>query len=151
MKELSFVTTLDSYVTWILTGQKSTGVGDASGIFPVDSETMDYDAEMMRRFDELIAPKGYPWKTKDLFPKILTAGETAGYLTEAGAALLDDSGLLKAGIPFAPSEGDAGTGMVATNSVAPRTGNVSAGTSAFAMLVLEKPLSKMWKNKSIPA
>ena len=145
VKELSFVTTLDSYVTWILTGQKSTGVGDASGIFPVDSGTMDYDAEMMRRFDELIAPKGYPWKTKDLFPKILTAGETAGYLTEAGAALLDDSGLLKAGIPFAPSEGDAGTGMVATNSVAPRTGNVSAGTSAFAMLVLEKPLSKMYR------
>ena len=144
-ERLSFVTTLDSYVTWILTGEKSTGIGDASGIFPVDSATLDYDADMMARFDALIAPKGYAWKTKELFPKVLTAGETAGYLTEAGAALLDDSGALKPGIPFAPSEGDAGTGMVATNSVAPRTGNVSAGTSTFAMLVLEKPLKHMYR------
>lgn len=145
LQNVDFVTTLDSYITRLLTGEKNTGVGDAAGIFPIDSDTCDYDAAMMEKFDALIAPKGYSWKTKDILPKVLTAGEIAGYLTEEGARILDDSGQLSAGIPFAPSEGDAGTGMVATNSVAPRTGNVSAGTSTFAMLVLEKPLSKLYR------
>ena len=145
LNRVSFVTTLDSYITYLLTGEKNTGVGDASGIFPIDSATCDYDAKMMDAFDALIAPKGYAWKTRDVLPKVLTAGDIAGYLTAEGAALLDDAGWLQPGIPFAPSEGDAGTGMVATASVAPRTGNVSAGTSTFAMLVLEKPLSRMYR------
>lgn len=145
LQRVDFVTTLDSYITYLLTGEKNTGVGDASGIFPIDSGTCDYDAGMMETFDRLIAPKGYPWKTRDILPKVLKAGDIAGTITAEGAALLDDAGLLQPGIPVAPSEGDAGTGMVATNSVAPRTGNVSAGTSTFAMLVLEKPLTKLYR------
>ncbi len=144
-KDIAFATTLDSYIHWMLTGEKITGIGDAAGIFPIDSETNDYDAEMVAKFDQLIGEKGCPWKVTDVLPKVLVAGEEAGRLTEAGAAFLDESGNLKAGIPLCPSEGDAGTGMVATNSVAPRTGNVSAGTSTFAMLVLEKKLSKLYR------
>lgn len=145
VKDLDFVTTLASYVHWKLTGRRVTGIGDAAGIFPIDSETLDYDASMMERFDRLIAPKGYVWTTRGILPKILTAGEAAGMLTEEGASLLDASGELEAGIPLCPPEGDAGTGMVATNSVAPRTGNVSAGTSTFAMIVLEKKLSRLYR------
>lgn len=138
LKNVDFVTTLDSYMHYRLTGRKVTGVGDASGIFPIDSTKIDYDAEMMAAFDGLIAKQGYDFKAEDLFPKVLPAGADAGTLTPEGAALLDESGNLEPGVPMAPPEGDAGTGMVATNSVAPGTGNVSAGTSTFAMIVLEK-------------
>ncbi len=142
--QLSFVTTLDSYIHWRLTGEKVTGIGDAAGIFPIDSEAHDYDGVMLSKFDKLIEGK-YPWKTREILPKVLSAGEAAGVLTAEGAAFLDESGNLEPGIPLCPPEGDAGTGMVATNSVAPRTGNVSAGTSTFAMLVLEKGLSKLYR------
>ena len=145
VKDIAFQTTLAGYVHWALTGEKVIGVGDASGMIPVDSRTGDYDAAMVDKFNALVAPRGYSWKLQDIFPKVLTAGENAGCLTEAGAKLLDPSGHLKAGIPFCPPEGDAGTGMVATNSVRKRTGNVSAGTSSFSMIVLEKALSKPYK------
>ncbi len=145
LKDVAFVTTLDSYVHYLLTGEKYTGVGDASGIFPIDSSTNDYDQVMVDKFDALIAKYNYSWKLRDVLPKVLVAGENAGTLTEDGAKLLDETGTLKAGIPMVPSEGDAGTGMVATNSCAVRTGNVSAGTSTFAMLVCEKPLQKMYR------
>lgn len=145
LKDVAFVTTLDSYVHYLLTGEKVTGIGDASGIFPIDSETKDYDQGMVDCFDQLIAKDGYSWRLRDVLPKVLAAGQEAGKLTEEGAKLLDESGRLACGIPMAPPEGDAGTGMVATNSVAPRTGNVSAGTSTFAMLVCEKPLSKVYR------
>ena len=144
-KDIAFQTTLAGYVHWALTGEKVLGVGDASGMIPVDSATGDYDAEMVGKFDALVAPYGFGWKLRDIFPKVLTAGENAGCLTEAGAKLLDPSGNLKAGIPFCPPEGDAGTGMVATNSVRQRTGNVSAGTSSFSMIVLEKALSRPYE------
>jgi len=145
LKDLAFVTTLDSYVHYLLTGEKVTGIGDASGIFPIDSKTNDYDQKMVDKFDRLIKKAGYTWRLRDVLPKVLVAGQEAGSLTVAGAQLLDESGSLKSGIPMAPPEGDAGTGMVATNSVAPRTGNVSAGTSTFAMLVCEKPLKKVYR------
>ena len=145
VKDIAFQTTLAGYVHWALTGEKVIGVGDASGMIPVDSQTGDYDAAMVDKFNALVAPRGYSWKLQDIFPKVLTAGENAGCLTEAGAKLLDPSGHLKAGIPFCPPEGDAGTGMVATNSVRKRTGNVSAGTSSFSMIVLEKALSKPYE------
>ena len=138
-----YVCTLAAYIHRKLTGRRVIGIGDAAGIFPIDSDILDYDPVMMAKFDELIAPEGFSWKTKALLPEVLVAGADAGCLTEEGAAFLDDSGTLKAGIPLCPPEGDAGTGMVATNSVAPRTGNVSAGTSIFAMLVLEKQLSRL--------
>lgn len=144
VKDVTFFTTLSGYIHWKLTGEKAIGVGDASGMFPIDIETKDFNKEMIRKFNELVAPKGYPWKLEELMPKVLVAGETAGVLTEEGAKLLDVSGKLKAGIPLCPPEGDAGTGMAATNSVAQRTGNVSAGTSVFAMIVLEKDLSKAY-------
>ncbi|MCD8334089.1 MAG: FGGY-family carbohydrate kinase [Clostridiales bacterium] len=140
--QVDFFTTLDGYIHWQLTGQKVLGVGEASGMFPIDSDTCDFNQRMIGQFDELVADKGYPWKLRDLLPKVLNAGEPAGVLTEEGAKLLDVSGKLKAGIPLCPPEGDAGTGMAATNSVKQRTGNVSAGTSVFSMVVLEKPLSK---------
>lgn len=142
--EITFLTTLAGFIHWKLTGEKVLGVGDASGMFPIDTETGDYDAAMVRQFDGLTAPKGYPWKLREILPKSLTAGDAAGYLTEEGAKLLDETGNLRAGIPLCPPEGDAGTGMTATNSVAVRTGNVSAGTSVFAMVVLEKKLSKVY-------
>ena len=141
--DIRFVTTLAGYVHWRLTGRKVLGVGDASGVFPVDSAALDYDARMVAAYDALLAPRGLPWKLRDLLPEVLPAGADAGALTEEGARLLDPTGALQAGVPLAPPEGDAGTGMVATNSVAARTGNVSAGTSVFAMAVLERPL-KGW-------
>lgn len=142
--DITYVTTLAGYIHWQLTGRKVVGVGEASGMFPIDIETKDYNKEMIAKFDGLIAPKGFPWKLEDIFPKTLVAGEDAGALTEAGAKLLDVSGKLQAGIPLCPPEGDAGTGMAATNSVTVRTGNVSAGTSVFAMIVLEKELTKAY-------
>ena len=139
-----FFTTLAGYVHWKLTGEKTLGVGEASGMFPIDIETGDFNDRMITQFDELTADKKFPWKLRDIMPKVLTAGEKAGTLTEEGAKLLDPSGRLKAGVPLCPPEGDAGTGMAATNSVAQRTGNVSAGTSVFAMIVLEKELQKVY-------
>lgn len=141
--EISFQTTLEGYIHWKLTGKKVLGVGEASGMFPIDIETKNYNENMVKQFNELIAPKNLPWKLEEIFPKVLLAGENAGTLTEEGAKLLDVTGTLKQGIPLCPPEGDAGTGMVATNSIAKRTGNVSAGTSVFAMIVLEKELSKV--------
>lgn len=135
---VAFLTTLAGYVHWKLTGRKVLGVGDASGMFPIDSSTGDYDAELLARFDTLVPRPGL----RGILPTVLSAGEPAGELTAEGAALLDPSGALQRGAPLCPPEGDAGTGMVATNAVAPRTGNVSAGTSIFAMVVLEHPLAE---------
>ena len=143
VKNVAFITTLAGYVHWKMTGKKVLGVGDASGMFPIDSETKDYDAGMLDKFDRLTADRGFSWKLRDILPKVLCAGESAGTLTEEGAALLDETGSFGAGIPLCPPEGDAGTGMTATNSVAERTGNVSAGTSVFAMIVLERALKKL--------
>ena len=145
VKALDYVGTLSAYIHWKLTGKKVIGIGDASGMFPIDSDTRTYDASMVEKFNRLVEPHGYSWKLEDIFPKVLVAGENAGELTEEGAAFLDESGSLKAGIMLCPPEGDAGTGMTATNSVAPRTGNVSAGTSTFAMIVLEKKLRKVYR------
>ena len=143
VKDIRFMTTLEGYIHWILTGQKVLGIGEGSGMFPIDSLTNDYNQEMVDKFDRLVADRGFPWKLREILPKVLVAGENAGTLTEAGAKLLDVSGKLEAGIPLCPPEGDAQTGMVATNAVRQRTGNVSAGTSIFAMIVLEKALSKV--------
>lgn len=140
--EIAFITTLEGYIHWKLTGQKVIGIGEASGMFPIDIETKDYNIRMITQFDERIASAKLPWRLREILPKVLLAGQDAGVLTQDGAKLLDISGRLRAGIPFCPPEGDAGTGMVATNSVARRTGNVSAGTSVFAMLVLENELKK---------
>ena len=142
VKDIKFLTTLAGYIHWQLTGEKVLGVGDASGMLPIDPETKDYNAVMVSKFDNLVASKGYPWKLLDILPRVLVAGENAGVLTEEAAKRLDVSGNLKGGIPLCPPEGDAGTGMVATNAVKQRTGNVSAGTSSFSMIVLEKDLSK---------
>ena len=144
VSEIGHLTTLAGYVHYRLTGQKVVGVGEGSGIMPIDSITNDYNADMVSKFDGLIEEYNLPWKILDILPKVLNAGENAGYLTEEGAKLLDPTGNLKAGIPFCPPEGDAGTGMVATNAVAPGTGNISVGTSVFAMLVLDKKLSKLY-------
>ena len=143
LARLDFVTTLAGYVHWQLTGQKVVGVGEASGMFPIDSAACDYDGKMAEQFQALAAGHGYRWELKKLFPRVLAAGQPAGNLTPQGARLLDPSGRLEPGAPLCPPEGDAGTGMVATNSIAPRTGNVSAGTSVFAMAVLENPLSQV--------
>ncbi|MEK3900206.1 xylulokinase [Paenibacillus sp. FSL R7-0179] len=142
--QATFVTTLGGYIHWLLTGSKAIGIGDASGVFPIDEASQNYHPAMVSQFDELIAAKNYPWKLSDLLPKVYAAGEQAGVLTEAGARLLDESGDLLAGIPLCPPEGDAGTGMVATNSVRKRTGNISVGTSVFAMIVLEKDLTAVY-------
>jgi sugar (pentulose or hexulose) kinase len=144
VRDINHLTTLAGYVHWKLTGQKVMGIGEASGMFPIDSQANDYDVRMMKLFNERLEAENIAWKIQDILPKVLVAGEAAGVLTEAGAKLLDPTGQLKAGIPLCPPEGDAGTGMVATNSVAVRTGNVSAGTSVFAMIVLEKALSKLY-------
>ncbi|MFP3714123.1 xylulokinase [Puerhibacterium sp. TATVAM-FAB25] len=141
--QVASLTTLAGYVHRRLTGRDVLGVGDASGMFPIDPATHDYDATMLARFDELVSPRRPGLRLRDLLPEVLVAGQEAGTLTEEGAALLDPTGALRAGVPVCPPEGDAGTGMVATNSVAPRTGNVSAGTSIFAMVVLEKPLRRV--------
>lgn len=145
VKDITFFTTLAGYVHWQITGEKVLGIGDASGMLPIDPETKNYSAEMIEKFDKLVAPYGYGWKLTDILPKVLLAGENAGCLTEEGAKKLDVSGHLKAGVPVCPPEGDAGTGMVATNAVKQRTGNVSAGTSSFSMIVLEKDLSKPYE------
>ena len=143
VKDIAFQTTLEGYVHWKLTGKKVIGIGEASGMFPIDIATKQYNPVMLKQFNDLIADKNLPFKIEDILPEILVAGQEAGRLTAEGAKLLDPSGNLMPGIPFCPPEGDAGTGMVATNSVKKRTGNVSAGTSVFAMIVLEKELSKV--------
>ena len=145
VSRIRFQTTLAGYIHWKLTGRKVLGVGEASGVFPIDIHTKTYNAEMVMQFDDLIADRNLPWKLENILPSVLVAGENAGSLTEEGAKLLDVAGELQAGIPLCPPEGDAGTGMVATNSVAQRTGNISAGTSVFAMVVLEKELSKAYE------
>ena len=145
VKDITFLTTLAGYVHWQITGEKVLGIGDASGMLPIDPAPKNYSAEMVAKFDKLVAPYGFSWKLTDILPKVLLAGENAGCLTEEGAKKLDVSGHLKAGIPVCPPEGDAGTGMVATNAVKQRTGNVSAGTSSFSMIVLEKDLSKPYE------
>lgn len=145
INKIDFLTTLAGYIHWQLTGKKVLGVGDASGMLPIDSNTNNYDAEMVAKFDKLIEPKNLGWKILDILPEVLNAGEDAGVLTEEGAKKLDPSGTLQAGTPLCPPEGDAGTGMVATNAVRQRTGNVSAGTSSFSMIVLEKALSQPYE------
>ena len=145
INKIDFLTTLAGYIHWQLTGKKVLGVGDASAMLPIDSNTNNYDAEMVAKFDKLIEPKNLGWKILDILPEVLNAGEDAGVLTEAGAKKLDPSGTLQAGTPLWPPEGDAGTGMVATNAVRQRTGNVSAGTSSFSMIVLEKALSQPYE------
>lgn len=145
VSKIKFQTTLAGYIHWKLTGKKVLGVGEASGMFPIDMNTKTYNATMVEKFNEKVAEKGYSWKLEEIFPEVLSAGDAAGVLTEEGAKLLDTTGTLEAGVPVCPPEGDAGTGMTATNSIAKRTGNVSAGTSVFAMVVLEKELSKVYK------
>ena len=144
VKDIKFQTTLAGYIHWKLTGRKVLGVGEASGMFPIDIATGKFNQTMVDAFNKEVEGKGYPWKLLDIFPEVLTAGENAGELTAEGAKLLDPTGTLQAGCPLCPPEGDAGTGMVATNSVARRTGNVSAGTSVFSMVVLEKELYKVY-------
>jgi len=144
VKDIDFLTTLAGYIHWKLTGQKIVGIGEASGIFPIDSTINDYDARMVEQFNARIKAQNFSWKLQGILPKVLVAGDNAGVLTAEGAKLIDPAGQLEAGILLCPPEGDAGTGMVATNSVAERTGNVSAGTSVFAMIVLEKALSKVY-------
>lgn len=144
VKDIAFFTTLAGYVHWKMTGEKVLGVGDASGMFPIDMNTGNYDAVMIEKFDALSTKDGVSFKLADILPKVLSAGENAGTLTKEGALLLDPTGTLKEGIMLCPPEGDAGTGMVATNSVGLRTGNISAGTSVFAMVVLENELSKVY-------
>ena len=143
VKDISFFTTLAGYIHWQLSGEKVLGIGDASGMFPIDSRTRNYNAEYMEKYDKLLGSLGVSFRIEDILPKVLLAGDKAGVLSAEGAAKLDVSGSLQAGIPLCPPEGDAGTGMVATNSVGVRTGNVSAGTSIFAMVVMEKALSKV--------
>ena len=145
VKDISYITTLAGYVHYKLTGKKALGIGDASGMFPIDSDINDYNQEMLEKFSNLETVKQFDWNIKDILPKVLLAGENAGTLSEDGAKLLDPSGTLKAGALMCPAEGDAGTGMVATNSVAQRTGNISAGTSIFSMIVLEKQLSRVYE------
>lgn len=144
VKDVDFFTTLAGYVHWQLTGRKVLGIGEASGMFPIDVEKKDFNRYMIGQFDELVKECGFPWNLGALLPEVLVAGEDAGVLSEEGAKLLDVTGTLKAGIPLCPPESDAGTGMAATNSVAKRTANVSAGTSVFAMVVLERELSKVY-------
>ncbi len=143
ISRIAHITTLAGYIHYMLTGVNALGIGEASGMFPIDSDRLDYDADMMAKFDALTEARSLPWKLRDILPAVLMAGDNAGTLTVGGAALLDN--LLPAGIPFAPAEGDAGTGMTATNAVAPRTGNVSAGTSIFSMVVLERPLGHVYE------
>ncbi len=141
--KIAHITTLSGYVHYMLTGVNAIGIGEASGMFPIDSAKNGYDEGMLAKFNALVESRALSWKLRDILPAVLVAGENAGTLTEKGAAMLD--GLLPAGIPFAPAEGDAGTGMTATNAVAPRTGNVSAGTSIFSMVVLDHPLQKVYQ------
>lgn len=149
INDIAFLTTLAGYVHWKLSGEKVLGIGEASGMFPIDCKSKDYNIEMLSEFSVLEKVEMLDWNIRDILPKVLVAGESAGCLTEEGARLLDKSGNLKAGIPMCPPEGDAGTGMVATNSVTERTGNVSAGTSIFSMVVLEKPLERVYEEIDI--
>lgn len=142
VSQIKYLTTLAGYIHWQLTGRRVSGIGDASGMLPIDPLTRNYDQRMVAQFDELIQPEGFGWRLTDILPEVLQAGDDAGSLTATGARLIDPSGHLCAGARLCPPEGDAGTGMVATNSVRPRTGNVSAGTSSFSMIVLERNLSK---------
>ena len=142
IKKIAHITTLSGYIHYMLTGVNVVGIGEASGIFPIDSENLCYNAKMLKKFNSLISKFGLPFSAESVLPQVLVAGQNAGNLTEKGAELTDN--LLNIGIPFAPPEGDAGTGMVATNSVSPKTGNISAGTSIFSMLVLEKPLKNVY-------
>ncbi len=151
VKDVCYLTTLAGYVHWKLTGCKAVGVGEASGIVPLNADGTDYDEEMVSKFDKLVSPNGFSWKLRGILPKILRAGATAGYLTVDGAKLLDASGKLLQGTPFCPPEGDAQTGMTSTNSVKAKTGNISAGTSVFAMITLDKPLSKYYREVDIVA
>lgn len=149
VKDITFFTTLAGYIHWQLTGEKVLGIGDASGMLPIDPELKDFNRTMMDKFQNIIDPYGFPWKLADILPRVLVAGEEAGALTPEGARRLDPSGHLRAGVPLCPPEGDAGTGMTATNSVKQRTGNVSAGTSSFSMIVLEHNLSKPYPSIDI--
>ena len=151
VRDIAFITTLSGYVHWKLTGEKCLGIGDASGMFPISSADRDYNSSMLSIFGQLAAEKGYCLQLSEILPKVLCAGEDAGRLTETGVSLIDPSGWIKAATPLCPPEGDAGTGMVATDSITPRTGNVSAGTSIFAMVVLEKPLMDVYTEIDIVA
>lgn len=144
VKEISFLTTLAGYVHWKLTGKKVLGVGEAAGMFPIDSKSVGYDKRMIELYEKELLDQNVDWSLMDILPKVLTAGDSAGYLTEEGARLIDPTGNLQSGSPLCPPEGDAGTGMVATNAVAERTGNISAGTSVFSMIVLEQSLSEYY-------
>ena len=145
------ITTLSGYIHYLLTGKHVMGIDEASGMFPYDDETKDFDAPRLAQFDELVKPYGFPWKLKDILPRVLDAGVQAGTLTAEGAALLDETGTLESGIPLCPPEGDAGTGMVATGAVLPRTGSISAGTSAFSLQVLERPLKNYYPEIDVVA
>jgi len=147
VEKISHITTLAGYIHYLLTGKREIGIGDASGMFPVSGN--DYDGKMLNIFSDIVKDKNFSWDIRKILPKVKTAGKRGSYLTEEGAKLLDPEGKLESGIPICPPEGDAGTGMVATNAVLQRTGNVSAGTSIFAMLVLEKPLNKLYRQIDI--
>ena len=149
VKDIAFMTTLAGYVHWRLTGEKTLGIGDASGMFPIDETLNNYNMWMLKEFNKIVLSMGYKWKLEDILPTVQAAGEKSGTLTFEGAKLLDSSACLQIGIPFCPPEGDAGTGMTATNSIKKRTGNVSAGTSIFAMIVLEKKLLKAYTEVDI--
>ncbi len=151
VKDIAAITTLSGYIHSLLTGEMAMGVGEASGMFPYDDETGDFDKCRIRQFDDLIAPYGFPWKLRDILPTVMRAGQWAGALTPAGAALLDETGALEPGIPLCPPEGDAGTGMAATGAVVPRTGSISAGTSAFSLQVLERPLKHYYPEIDVVA
>jgi len=151
VKNIARLTTLSAYIHSLLTGENVMGVGEASGMFPYDDETKDFDAARVAQFDELVKPYGFPWKLRDILPTVLPAGAQAGRLTPEGAALLDETGTLESGIPMCPPEGDAGTGMVATGAVLPRTGSISAGTSAFSLQVLERPLKNYYPEIDVVA
>lgn len=144
ISHIDYLTTLSGYIHWKLTGEKVIGIGDASGMFPIDMKSLNYNQEMIDKFDELINEFSLPWKLEYILPKVLVAGNNAGSLTKDGALLLDPTGNLEAGIPLCPPEGDAGTGMVATHCIKEKTGNISVGTSAFAMIVLDKELSRIY-------
>lgn len=144
VKNIAKLTTLSGYIHYLLTGVSAIGVCEASGMFPYDDASGDFDRERMKKFDSLVENYGFSWRLQDILPKVLTAGENAGFLTEAGAKLLDETGVLQPGIPLCPPEGDAGTGMIATGAVVPGTGSISAGTSAFSMQILDKPLNKYY-------
>ena len=151
VKDIATLTTLSGYIHHLLTGRWTMGIDEASGMFPYDDTVVDFDRDRVAQFDALVAPYGFPWKLRQILPEVLPAGAVAGVLTEEGAKLLDISGMLEAGIPMCPPEGDAGTGMVATGAVHPRTGSISAGTSGFSLQVLERPLKKYYPEIDVVA